>query len=122
MLTVLSYPIPSYPISSYPILPYPQAIGKTKEDVTAGLLSVGFDDEMMAKPITGISGGWKMKLALTRWASEPGRCGRGAAACGLGAIVQHHSARAALRCAGMLHARPFAACLKPFAPFHHNDL
>mmetsp|Transcript_2759 Transcript_2759/g.6857 ORF Transcript_2759/g.6857 Transcript_2759/m.6857 type:complete len:1015 (-) Transcript_2759:210-3254(-) len=30
------------------------------------LRSVGFDDELLAKPITGLSGGWKMKLALAR--------------------------------------------------------
>jgi hypothetical protein len=43
-----------------------QATGKNKDDVAAALAGVGFDEEMMAKPITGISGGWKMKLALTR--------------------------------------------------------
>ncbi|GBF90643.1 elongation factor EF-3 [Raphidocelis subcapitata] len=46
--------------------PEVQKTGKTPADVAAGLASVGFDEEMMAKPITGISGGWKMKLALTR--------------------------------------------------------
>lgn len=30
------------------------------------LRSVGFDDELLNKPITGLSGGWKMKLALAR--------------------------------------------------------
>uniref|UniRef100_A0A061R1D1 Elongation factor 3 n=1 Tax=Tetraselmis sp. GSL018 TaxID=582737 RepID=A0A061R1D1_9CHLO len=30
------------------------------------LRSVGFDDDLLKKPITGLSGGWKMKLALAR--------------------------------------------------------
>ena len=34
--------------------------------VEAGLRSVGFDDEMLAKKITALSGGWKMKVALAR--------------------------------------------------------
>ncbi|KAI8468023.1 MAG: elongation factor EF-3 [Monoraphidium minutum] len=40
--------------------------GKSRPEVEAGLAAVGFDGDMMARPITGISGGWKMKLALTR--------------------------------------------------------
>lgn len=53
--------------------PQVKITGKSKAEVAAGLTSVGFDEEMMAKPITGISGGWKMKLALTRWVLGSGR-------------------------------------------------
>jgi hypothetical protein len=57
-----------------------QKTGKQHADVSAALASVGFDEEMMAKPITGISGGWKMKLALTRWAPPRGFARRANAA------------------------------------------
>jgi hypothetical protein len=67
-----------------------QKTGKNKDDVVAALRSVSFDDEMMAKPITGISGGWKMKLALTR-------CGGGAGGRGGG-----RPAAAARACAACL--------------------
>ena len=43
-----------------------QKMGKSRDDVAAALAGTGFSDEMAARPITGISGGWKMKLALTR--------------------------------------------------------
>jgi ATPase subunit of ABC transporter with duplicated ATPase domains len=43
--------------------------GKSKDDIVEALRGTAFSDEMMAKPITGISGGWKMKLALTRCAA-----------------------------------------------------
>lgn len=43
-----------------------QKTGKDRDAVVQALLSTDFSEEMMAKPITGISGGWKMKLALTR--------------------------------------------------------
>lgn len=39
---------------------------KTVEQVGDALSSVGFSDEMQAMPITSLSGGWKMKLALAR--------------------------------------------------------
>lgn len=52
-----------------------QKTGKGRADVEAALASTNFDAEMMAKPITGISGGWKMKLALTRWGPGAARCG-----------------------------------------------
>ncbi|KAL6938151.1 translational elongation factor EF-1 alpha [Hanseniaspora osmophila] len=38
----------------------------TKEDIIAKLIEFGFSDEMINKPITALSGGWKMKLALAR--------------------------------------------------------
>lgn len=38
----------------------------TKEEIIAKLLEFGFSDEMIAQPITALSGGWKMKLALAR--------------------------------------------------------
>jgi len=37
-----------------------------KEEVHEALTSVGFTDEMKARLITNLSGGWKMKLALAR--------------------------------------------------------
>lgn len=36
----------------------------SREEVESVLTSVGFDDELIAKPIAALSGGWKMKLAL----------------------------------------------------------
>ena len=38
----------------------------TKEEIIAKLLEFGFSDEMITQPITALSGGWKMKLALAR--------------------------------------------------------
>ncbi|CAI8496229.1 unnamed protein product [Hanseniaspora opuntiae] len=38
----------------------------TKEEIIAKLLEFGFSDEMISQPITALSGGWKMKLALAR--------------------------------------------------------
>ncbi|CCF59991.1 hypothetical protein KAFR_0I02110 [Kazachstania africana CBS 2517] len=38
----------------------------TKEEIIDKLHEFGFDDEMIAKPIASLSGGWKMKLALAR--------------------------------------------------------
>jgi len=36
------------------------------EKVRESLLSVGFNEELIAKPVASLSGGWKMKLALSR--------------------------------------------------------
>lgn len=38
----------------------------TKEAITAKLQEFGFSDDMIAMPISSLSGGWKMKLALAR--------------------------------------------------------
>lgn len=38
----------------------------TEEQVVAMLTSVGFNDELRAKAVASLSGGWKMKLALAR--------------------------------------------------------
>ncbi|SCU97886.1 LAFA_0G13982g1_1 [Lachancea sp. 'fantastica'] len=38
----------------------------TKEVITAKLIEFGFSDEMINMPISSLSGGWKMKLALAR--------------------------------------------------------
>lgn len=38
----------------------------TKDVITAKLQEFGFSDEMIAMPISSLSGGWKMKLALAR--------------------------------------------------------
>jgi len=43
-----------------------QECNKTRADVEAGLTSVGFTQHMLTAPIESLSGGWKMKLALTR--------------------------------------------------------
>eukprot|EP00850_Spirogloea_muscicola_P015200 SM000114S24163 [mRNA] locus=s114:407368:416437:+ [translate_table: standard] len=40
--------------------------GVNKEKVVDTLKSVGFDDEKLKLPITALSGGWKMKLAIAR--------------------------------------------------------
>ncbi|KAK9478078.1 armadillo-type protein [Lipomyces japonicus] len=37
-----------------------------QDEAVKALLDVGFTDEMIAKPISALSGGWKMKLALAR--------------------------------------------------------
>lgn len=45
----------------------PLLAGKVpREEIEAQLASVGFDAERQAMPIAGLSGGWKMKLALAR--------------------------------------------------------
>ena len=38
----------------------------SREEIEAGLRSVGFDDDLLSKKITALSGGWKMKVALAR--------------------------------------------------------
>lgn len=40
--------------------------GVPREKVAATLAEVGFNEEGQAAPITSLSGGWKMKLALAR--------------------------------------------------------
>lgn len=40
--------------------------GVPREKVAATLAEVGFDEKGQAAPITSLSGGWKMKLALAR--------------------------------------------------------
>lgn len=41
-------------------------VGKTREEVAAKLLEVGFDEEKQKNPVNSLSGGWKMKLELAR--------------------------------------------------------
>lgn len=41
-------------------------VGMSGEDAKNMLSSVGFTDELLNKPVGGLSGGWKMKLALAR--------------------------------------------------------
>jgi elongation factor 3 len=41
-------------------------IDQPQKEVEVKLLEFGFSDEMMNSPITSLSGGWKMKLALAR--------------------------------------------------------
>jgi len=40
--------------------------GASKDEVKEMLVSVGFSDEYLLKPVGSLSGGWKMKLALAR--------------------------------------------------------
>ncbi len=40
--------------------------GVSRDRVSATLAEVGFSEEGQAAPITSLSGGWKMKLALAR--------------------------------------------------------
>lgn len=40
--------------------------GVSRDKVSATLAEVGFSEEGQAAPITSLSGGWKMKLALAR--------------------------------------------------------
>ena len=40
--------------------------GASKDEVKTMLVSVGFSDEYLMKPVGSLSGGWKMKLALAR--------------------------------------------------------
>jgi elongation factor 3 len=39
---------------------------KTRDQISAMLLSVGFSDEKQHDPVASLSGGWKMKLELAR--------------------------------------------------------
>merc|ERR1719327_140356 len=39
---------------------------KTKDDIAAMMSSVGFKDELMYGPVGSLSGGWRMRLALSR--------------------------------------------------------
>lgn len=43
-----------------------QAAGVTREEISRVLLSVGFTEKMLGDPVTTLSGGWRMKLALSR--------------------------------------------------------
>jgi len=40
--------------------------GAPREEVSRVMLSVGFTEKMMRDPISSLSGGWRMKLALSR--------------------------------------------------------
>lgn len=44
----------------------PKLAAKTREEISAMLLSVGFSDEKQRDPVASLSGGWKMKLELAR--------------------------------------------------------
>jgi len=46
--------------------PKVQSSNKDRSDVEEGLRAVGFSDHLMNGPIEALSGGWRMKLALTR--------------------------------------------------------
>jgi elongation factor 3 len=48
------------------VLADPALVGVTEEDIRTTLTSVGFTDTMSNGPVTSLSGGWKMKLALAR--------------------------------------------------------
>uniref|UniRef100_A0A383W2Z9 Elongation factor 3 n=1 Tax=Tetradesmus obliquus TaxID=3088 RepID=A0A383W2Z9_TETOB len=54
--------VPDY-VAEDPLI---KVMGVTRDQVVEALLSVGFSDDLLAKLITEISGGWKMKLALAR--------------------------------------------------------
>lgn len=43
-----------------------QACGVPRDDVAAMMLRVGFSQKMLTDPVTTLSGGWRMKLALSR--------------------------------------------------------
>ena len=43
-----------------------QACGSTKDEVAKMMEKVGFSKKMMTDPVTTLSGGWRMKLALSR--------------------------------------------------------
>ncbi len=43
-----------------------ERLSMTREEAVATLHEVGFDDERQNSPIAGLSGGWKMKVALAR--------------------------------------------------------
>ncbi|WWD02682.1 hypothetical protein V865_000723 [Kwoniella europaea PYCC6329] len=44
----------------------PKLAKKTRDEISAMLLSVGFSDEKQRDPVASLSGGWKMKLELAR--------------------------------------------------------
>lgn len=44
----------------------PTFAGISKDEITKQLRDVGFTDELLAKGVAALSGGWKMKLALAR--------------------------------------------------------
>ena len=43
-----------------------QACGSTKDEVAKMMEKVGFSKKMMTDPVTTLSGGWRMKFALSR--------------------------------------------------------
>ena len=40
--------------------------GKAKEDIASMMVTVGFSEELMYGPVGSLSGGWRMRLALSR--------------------------------------------------------
>jgi elongation factor 3 len=56
--------------TSIPILDFvcsdEKLAAKTRDQISAMLLSVGFSDEKQHDPVASLSGGWKMKLELAR--------------------------------------------------------
>merc|ERR1719313_2600539 len=46
--------------------PLIQKMGKTKDEVIDMMRSVGFADDLMWGPVGNLSGGWRMRLALSR--------------------------------------------------------
>jgi elongation factor 3 len=44
----------------------PELSGVSSDEVTGSLRGIGFTDTMIAGPVSSLSGGWKMKLALVR--------------------------------------------------------
>ena len=43
-----------------------QSFGVAKQDIEKAMLEVGFTERMLESPVTTLSGGWRIKLALTR--------------------------------------------------------
>jgi len=43
-----------------------QACGVPRDEVASMMLKVGFSEKMLSDPVTTLSGGWRMKLALSR--------------------------------------------------------
>lgn len=43
-----------------------QKYGVSKEEISQAMLNVGFTERMLDNPVTTLSGGWRIKLALTR--------------------------------------------------------
>jgi ATPase subunit of ABC transporter with duplicated ATPase domains len=60
--SLADYRVPDY-VAEDPAI---KAMGVSRDQVVDALLRVGFGDDLLAKLITEISGGWKMKLALAR--------------------------------------------------------
>jgi len=60
--SLADFHVPDY-VAEDPLI---KSMGVTRDQVVAALTSVGFTDDLLAKLITEISGGWKMKLALAR--------------------------------------------------------